>query len=69
MFLYIKKEEGSSLEVQWLRLHGSNAGGQGAGGRREREKKNIAIKKKKVPSGHRDNLLRIVSLGQPRECC
>ena len=31
------------------------------------KKKNGAIKKKKrAPSGHRDNLLRIVSLGQPR---
>ena len=49
MFLYIKKEEGSSLEVQWLRLHGSNAGGQGAGGRREREKKTLQLKKKKFP--------------------
>ena len=38
-------------------------------GEGEKEKRNIAIKKKKVPSGHRDNLLRIVSLGQPRECC
>ena len=30
------------------------------------KKKNGAIKKKRAPSGHGDNLLRIVSLGQPR---